>query len=184
MRYAYKMFNKDLTCTHGRGTFQYIPGEWMEEKEANCVRNGFHSAENPLDCLSYYGSWDNSSCWLVEIDGSMDEDGLDTKIASTKIRLKRELSLFQFVLAAVTYIAKHPHLPENHYVIHTDGSSNANHFVICRGKGLKAKGQIGDVIAILEEDENGEITEAKIIEIDGEEYLPDVWYQADGEDAV
>ena len=45
--YAYKMFNKDLTCTKGRGRFQYTPGEWIEEPEANCVKNGFHCAKNP-----------------------------------------------------------------------------------------------------------------------------------------
>lgn len=40
MRLAYKAFNADLTCTMGRGTFQYEPGIWYEEKEANCVKNG------------------------------------------------------------------------------------------------------------------------------------------------
>ena len=41
--YAYKMFNKDLTCTLGRGTFQYQPGVWYEEldKEANCRKNAW-----------------------------------------------------------------------------------------------------------------------------------------------
>ena len=70
----YSMFNKDLTCTLGKGKYQYKPGDWIEEPEANCVKNGFHCAKNPLDCLSYYSSWDNSQCWIVEIGGDIDED--------------------------------------------------------------------------------------------------------------
>ena len=43
---AYKGFNKGLIC---RG-YQFQPGENITE-EANCAQNGFHSAENPLDCV-------------------------------------------------------------------------------------------------------------------------------------
>lgn len=57
---AYKGFNKDLTCTMGNGCFQYRENEWMEEPEANCVRNGFHCCYNPLDCLSYYCNFNES----------------------------------------------------------------------------------------------------------------------------
>ena len=111
--YAYKMFNKDLTCTMGRGTYQYRPGVWLEEKEANCVRNGFHCAKNPLDCLSYYGNWDNSQCWLVEIGGDIDEDARDSKVACTRIRLVKRLDLTEFVLEAGKYIISHPELEDN-----------------------------------------------------------------------
>ena len=41
---AYKGFNKGLIC---RG-YQFSKGENITE-EANCAKNGFHSAENPLD---------------------------------------------------------------------------------------------------------------------------------------
>ena len=91
--YAYKMFNKDLTCTRGRGRFQYTLGEWIEEPEANCVKNGFHCAKNPLDCLSYYPRWDDSQCWIVEIAGDIDEDSIDSKVSCTRIRLIKRLTL-------------------------------------------------------------------------------------------
>ena len=32
---GYKGFRKDLTCTMGRGTFQYEPGRWYDESLAH-----------------------------------------------------------------------------------------------------------------------------------------------------
>lgn len=181
--YAYKMFNKDLTCTRGKGAFKYKIGEWIEEPEANCAKNGFHCAEDPLDCLTYYPDWDSSRCFLVETGGSIDEDGLDTKISCTRIRLEKELNLKQFVAAAAMYMIRHPHLQENSLVKHEDAEPGRNHFVICRGKNkLKARGVKGDVIAILQEDEDGEITSARIMEIDGSDFLPGKWYDVDGKE--
>lgn len=47
--YAYKGFEPDLSC---RG-YRFVMGKNVTP-EANCASNGFHCAENPLDCLSYY----------------------------------------------------------------------------------------------------------------------------------
>lgn len=46
--YAYKGFEPDLSC---RG-YRFVMGKNVTP-EANCASNGFHCAENPLDCLSY-----------------------------------------------------------------------------------------------------------------------------------
>ena len=43
---AYKGFAPGLIC---RG-YQFVPGLNKTEK-ANCRENGFHCAENPLDCV-------------------------------------------------------------------------------------------------------------------------------------
>ena len=59
---AYKGFNKGLIC---RG-YQFQPGENITE-EANCAKNGFHSAENPLDCITYYGNIKDSVYCIVEV---------------------------------------------------------------------------------------------------------------------
>ena len=48
--YAYKGFEPDLSC---RG-YRFVMGKNVTP-EANCASNGFHCAEDPLDCLSYYG---------------------------------------------------------------------------------------------------------------------------------
>lgn len=50
---AYKGFQKDLKC---RG-FQFQEYGINETEKANCRQNGFHCAENPLDCLCYYPNW-------------------------------------------------------------------------------------------------------------------------------
>ena len=46
--YAYKGFEPDLSC---RG-YRFVMGKNVTP-EANCASNGFHCAEDPLDCLSY-----------------------------------------------------------------------------------------------------------------------------------
>ena len=88
---AYKGFHKDLTCTMGKGVFQYREHEWLEEQEANCARNGFHCCYNPLDCLSYYCNFNESVYYLVGADGDIHEDGRDTRIACTRIKLVKRL---------------------------------------------------------------------------------------------
>lgn len=102
---VFKMFNKDLTC---RG-YQFKPGLNTCE-EANCVQNGFHAAENPLDCLSYY-DWDESVCWICEAGGDIDEDGRDSKISCTELTLLTELNLQEYVKAAADYMYRHPLRP-------------------------------------------------------------------------
>ena len=72
---AYKGFHKDLTCTMGRGVFQYREHEWLEEQEANCARNGFHCCYNPLDCLHYYNNFKESAYYFVYADGDIHEIG-------------------------------------------------------------------------------------------------------------
>ena len=80
---AYKGFQKDLKC---RG-FQFQEYGINETEKANCRQNGFHCAENPLDCLCYYPNWKNSAYYIVDASGDLDEDGEDSKISCTKMRL-------------------------------------------------------------------------------------------------
>ena len=180
MEYAFKMFNKDLTCTMGKGKFQYEEGKWFEEPEANCVKNGFHCAKNPLDCLSYY-SWNSSVCYLVEIAGDIDEDAHNSKISCTKIRLKRKLTLEEFVIAACRYIYRHPNMPDHDRVKSETAETGRDHFGIARGKNPKARGKLGDLIALLQEKQDSrEIRQAGVFEIDGVNLLPDIWYNVQG----
>ena len=80
---AYKGFQKDLKC---RG-FQFQEYGINETEKANCRQNGFHCAENPLDCLCYYPNWKNSVYYIVDASGDLDEDGEDSKISCTQMRL-------------------------------------------------------------------------------------------------
>ena len=52
-----KKIQKDLKC---RG-FQFQEYGINETEKANCRQNGFHCAENPLDCLCYSPNWKNSA---------------------------------------------------------------------------------------------------------------------------
>ena len=53
---AFKGFRRDLTCLG----YRFQEDKVNRTSEANCCQNGFHCAENPLDCLSYYWDWKNS----------------------------------------------------------------------------------------------------------------------------
>lgn len=180
MEYAFKMFNKDLTCTMGKGQFQYEEGKWFEEPDANCAKNGFHCAKNPLDCLSYY-RWNDSVCYLVEIGGDIDEDAHNSKISCTRMRLHAKLSLEDFVTAACRYIYRHPLMPDNTCVKAERAIAGNDHFCIARGKDPKACGKLGDLIALLQEKQDSrEIRQAGVFEIDGVNLLPDTWYNVQG----
>lgn len=185
METAYKMFNKDLTCTKGKGVYKYEPGVWYEEPESNCVKNGFHCAKNPLDCLRYYGSWDTSVCWLVSIDGTVDEDAFDSKVSATRIRLERQLNLMEFVMASGNYIIDHPYLPDSNVVKIDQGKADDNHFVVVRGKKPKAKGDEGDILCILREEEGNKQIESAglwVVSKTGK-HKPGIWYDAEGMEA-
>lgn len=182
--YAYKMFNKDLTCTKGRGIFQYTPGVWIEEPEANCVKNGFHCAKNPLDCLSYYPNWDDSQCWIVEIGGDIDEDRVDSKVSCTRIRLDRRLNLEEFVTEACAYMVMHPMAPINSIVRREAAMPCSNHFVIVRCEEPMARGREGEVIGLLKENpKTGSIYAGNVFTI-GDQYKQDTWYNAFGEEVI
>ena len=47
---AYKGFKKDLTCLG----YKFNEDGINKTDQANCRKNGFHCAENPMDCLDYY----------------------------------------------------------------------------------------------------------------------------------
>lgn len=94
---AYKGFDKNLKC---RG-FQYEIGKEYEEKEAIACKKGFHACTNPLNVLQYYPPcYENRYC-EVEQDGEFSENGDDSKVASTKIKISNEISLEELIQAAI-----------------------------------------------------------------------------------
>lgn len=145
---AFKGFNKDLTC---RG-YKFSKTKVNREKAAKAVNCGLHCAANPLDCLRYYSDMENAVYYKVSAEGNVNEDGTDTKIACTEMRLLEELDLRSFVMYAAEYIVSHPHLKDNSNVSTEKGMSNRNHFAIVRGKQPKAAGsKDGDVLVMLQE---------------------------------
>lgn len=91
----YKGFDKNFKC---RG-FQYEVGKEYEENKAKCCKTGFHACPMPFGVLEYYEPA-TSKYALVEQSGDFDQES--DKIASTKIKIKAELSLFDLVKATNT----------------------------------------------------------------------------------
>lgn len=94
---AYKGFDKNLRC---RG-FQYEVGKTYEEKEAKICETGFHACENPLNVLLYYPPCYGNRYCEVEQDGEFSDNRGDSKIASTKIEINKEIGLTELIQAAI-----------------------------------------------------------------------------------
>lgn len=176
---AYKGFNKDLVCTMGKGEFQYEVGKTYREEEAKCANTGFHCVEEPIEVLTWYSSGDSRYC-IVEISGDIHEDG-NNKISCTEMTIVREVTLQQLGALECRWIQKKPERKYSRHVKKDSGCARENNIVIVRGKNPKAKGKIGSTIFLLKEKKNStDIAEVGAYEIDGKEFLPDVYYRADG----
>ena len=169
---AYKGFEKNLSC---RG-YQFKRYGINETTEANCRQNGFHCAENPLDCLVHYPSWRNSRYFVVKAFGDLDEDDRDTKISCTKIELIKELDFPTLLLRGAAYMAIHPDRPWCSLVCKETGVGN-NGFVIVRGKQPKAKGRKNDLLILVQEEpDSNEIIYVNQLCVDGTRYKENQWY--------
>lgn len=181
---AYKAFHNDLTCTMGRGIFQYREHEVHTEPKANCAENGFHCAENPLDCLSYYPDWENSVYYMVEASGDIDEDNVDTKISCTELTLLQKLELPDFVVHSVSYMVKHPKRAtayRNYGSIQVCREEYVSEkpvlAVIVRGKEPKAAASKGCIVALVqEEQESKAVKQVRVYCVDGKLVKPGISY--------
>ena len=102
---AYKGFNKDMTCRD----FKYEVGKEYETDGAILCEKGFHACENPLDVLGYYfmdGKAGMMRFCEVEQSGkiSRNTEGKDTKLASTKIKIKAEIKFSDLVRLGVEWL--------------------------------------------------------------------------------
>lgn len=171
---VYKAFDKGLKC---RG-YQFSKDNINVTKEANCVRNGFHAAENPLDCLTYYPNWNKSEYWICEASGDIDEDDRDSKISCTSLNLICRLDVQNFLIEALSYMVKHPKRKANSYVDINESREETNlPFKIVRGINPVAKGEIDTWIGFAKEDGFGNIIEISLLYIDGTKYMPNIWYR-------
>lgn len=180
---AYKAFKEDLSCTSGGNHFQYVLNAWNEEPAANCYKNGFHCAEDPLDCLSYY-PWEGSVFYIVLAAGDIHEDGSDSKISCTKMKLIKKLTLEQFVAESLIYLSNHPKRKSgNGRVRIEEGIASSPGFAIVRGKNPIAKGEKGDILAYAREYNNSsEIEEIGMLVVDGENIKENCWYSIEGKE--
>ena len=100
---AYKGFLPGLIC---RG-YQFRMGLNVTEK-ANCAHNGFHCAEDPLDCLRYYGDINHAEYYIVDAGGDIDEDGVDSKISCTELTILKRLTKKELFLHGPCFYGRPP----------------------------------------------------------------------------
>ena len=170
--FCYKMFRPGLQC---RG-YKFKVGV-NECDHANCVKNGFHAAENPLDCLSYYPDFDANECWLCYADGEIHENGSDSKLSCTRLEILRRLEKWEFVYEACRYIIDHPLSAYNNHVQTDVGTTAQQGFAIVVGNEPQAEAKSdGDIIALLVKSERGRAE--KLIFLYGDETKKGVVYRA------
>ena len=165
---AYKGFRPGMICID----YQFQMGLNVTEK-ANCRQNGFHCAEDPLDCLSYYGDVDHSEYYIVNAGGDIDEDEVDSKISCTELTVLKRLTKEELFLHGLAWKwNKH---------IRKDRAEAWGGYAVVRGADPIAKGcRKGDVLAFAKEDPaTGSIQQIVVATIDGKTLLPNVWYGVD-----
>lgn len=180
---AYKGFNKDLTCTMGKGRYQYEVGKTYKEDSAKCASTGFHCVEEPIEVLSWYRHEDSRYC-MVESAGDIHEDGND-KISCTEMTILKELTLEQIGALECLWLKEHPDRIMSGLVNTNVGGPGNFKIVLVRGKHPKAKGNLGTTIFLMKEaPHTKQIVEIGAYKIDGEEMLPDTYYGIDGRKVI
>ncbi len=171
---AYKGFEKGLIC---RG-YQFSMG-LNRTQEANCKENGFHCAENPLDCLTYYANMEHSEYYIANAGGDVHEDGSDTKISCTELTIIKKLSRMDFFLHALAFMVDHPRREWSSHVSRDRGEAKHRGYAVVRGNDPVARGDVGCILAFAKEDSSGNIIQVALAEVDGKRIIPDVWYGVD-----
>lgn len=168
---AYKGFQPGLICRD----YQFIMGR-NTTAEANCAHNGFHCAEDPLDCLSYYRDIDHSEYYLVQPGGDIDEDEDDSKIACTELTIIKKLEREEFFLHALAYMVDHPGREWSDNVYRDQGKAQYGYAVV-RGTDPIASGVKGDILAFAKEAPGGgKIVQIALVRVDGKKIKPNTWY--------
>lgn len=176
---VYKITEKNMIATRGNGKYKLKMGLNITPN-ANCARNGFHAAENPLDCFNYYSPSDSNEYYLCKAFGDVDEDARDSKVSCTHLNIKRKLSFEEFIMHAILYIYKNPKAA-NHSRIVKDKGSTDNGFVIVKGKNPIACGtKKGDVLGYILVN-NNEVADVFYHVVDNKEFKPGVYYDFYGE---
>ena len=115
---SYKGFDKNMQC---RG-FQYEVGkEYEMDGEIKCCNRGFHACKSPMEVWDYYDIL-NSRYAEVEQSGKIEEEKNSTKVCSSRIKIKAELKLADFINIGVEWL-KDITSPSK---VKTDGALNGN----------------------------------------------------------
>ena len=187
---TYKSTDKNMQC---KG-YQYELGKTAESDGATrCGDKGFHSCKAPFDVLRYYRPADGSRYFEAEADGEVDfgNGKTDTKLASSKLTLTKEIDFPALVKAQIAYTKENAESgTSGGYESNLAGGDYSNlaggeSSIMVGRNGCKAKGGKHSVIVLTEWDyREGELVPVcvKAEIVDGKRIKADTWYTlVDGE---
>ena len=169
---TFKGFEKGLIC---RG-YQFKAHEVNVCEKAKTVREGFHSAENPLDVLTYYPNPETSEYWMCEVGGDVDEDGADSKVSSTELTLMHETGIRGLLIwGAVAHRDREDFAESNKRKFGRPATASRG-YAISIFEDARAMGKDGDLLLIVDD------YDAVLLMVGENGIKPNVWYNACGEE--
>ena len=100
---GYKGYDKGMQC---RG-MQFKEEESYHQKgDIKCCNNGIHFCENPLDVFKYYRYENGEVYTIVESNWYMDSKHIDSKIATSDIRIKTKIEFSNLLKIGIDFTFK------------------------------------------------------------------------------
>lgn len=186
---TFKGFNKDLKC---RG-FQFAIGEtFHHDGKVEACGSGFHACECPFDVFSYYSPAESRYAETISFGITDSEEGGDTKIASSSITIKDELTLPQFIQRGIEWIwSKIDKSLEQQIMCGSwSAATNTGDWSAAEVSGSqsvaaslgiegKARASEGGAIVLCYRDEDGELIHIRASKVGENGIMPNTWYQLD-----
>ncbi|HCJ1032757.1 TPA: hypothetical protein NQM70_000279 [Salmonella enterica] len=195
---TFKGFNKDLKC---RG-FQFAIGEtFHHDGKVEACGSGFHACECPFDVFSYYPPAESRYAETISFGITDSEEGGDTKIASSSITIKDELTLPQFIQRGIEWIWSKidKSLEQQIMCGYQSAATNTGDWSaatntgnqsaaevsgsqsVAASLGIKGKSRAseGGAIVLCYRDKNGELIHIRASKVGENGIMPNTWYQLD-----
>ncbi|EBJ1004381.1 hypothetical protein DO233_03095 [Salmonella enterica] len=195
---TFKGFNKDLTCRD----FQFEIGKtFHHDGKVEACGSGFHACECPFDVFSYYPPAESRYAETISFGITDREEGGDTKIASSSITIKDELTLPQFIQRGIEWIWSKIDKSLEQQIISGNWSAATNtgdqsaatntgyqsaaevsgSQSVAASLGIegKARASEGGAIVLCYRDEDGELIHIRASKVGENGITPDTWYQLD-----
>ncbi|EAP4239741.1 hypothetical protein KXN30_002910 [Salmonella enterica subsp. enterica serovar Give] len=195
---TFKGFNKDLKC---RG-FQFAIGEtFHHDGKVEACGSGFHACECPFDVFSYYPPAESRYAETISFGITDSEEGGDTKIASSSITIKDELTLPQFIQRGIEWIWSKIDKSLDQQIMcgYQSAATNTGDWSAATNTGDrsaaevsgsqsvaaslgiegKARASEGGAIVLCYRDEDGELIHIRASKVGENGIMPNTWYQLD-----
>ncbi|EBE0343539.1 hypothetical protein AB6J65_001174 [Salmonella enterica] len=195
---TFKGFNKDLKCRD----FQFEIGKtFHHDGKVEACGSGFHACECPFDVFSYYPPAESRYAETISFGITDREEGGDTKIASSSITIKDELTLPQFIQRGIEWIWSKIDKSLEQQIISGNQSAATNtgnrsaatntgnqsaaevsgSQSVAASLGIegKARASEGGAIVLCYRDEDGELIHIRASKVGENGIMPDTWYQLD-----